>query len=210
VTAKSLNFEVLFYQAEPLGGRLRLAETVTIDLKPMKDYQIYLHMIEFPPIVKRGQHVLILLQNAVGEFVLANKDIYPKGISRMVGGGMDAGEDPAVAAARELAEETGIEIKPKALTPLARIAAHITDATDDQLTFVTHLFYYNLGEHLVQPQDDIKSVTNLTEEKYFELLRRYEQLPRTINDKHGFAWFDYGQLYSFIHRLAINEFRHLK
>lgn len=176
----------------------------------MKDYQIHLQMIEFPPIVKRGEHALILLQNAAGEFVLATKDIYPKGISRMVGGGMDAGENPDVAAARELAEETGIQVKPKAVTHLATVTAHITNAIGDQLTFVTHLYYYNLGEQIVTPQDDIKAVTALSEEKYFELLHRYEQLPKTIDDKHGFAWYDYGQLYGFIHRLAVSELRDLK
>lgn len=173
----------------------------------MKQYDIHLNVIELPPIFKRGHHVLVLLQNDKQEFILATKDIYPKGISRMVGGGLDQDEKPAVGAARELAEETGLSVKSKDLTYLAEVTAHITDATDEHVTFTTHVFFYNLGAQTITPQDDIKAVASLDEEKFFQLLHSYEQLPKTIDDKHGFAWFDYGQLYGFIHRLAINELR---
>lgn len=173
----------------------------------MKHYQLHLNVNEFPPVLQRGHHVLVFLQNSAGEYILANKDIYPKGISRMLGGGMDKGEDPAVAASRELEEETGLKVPPAELTPLIQFTAHITDATDDHVTFITYLYYYNIGEQIITPQDDIKGVTTLSEEKYFELLHRYEQLPKTIDEKRGFAWYDYGQFYGFVHRAAINELR---
>lgn len=175
----------------------------------MKEYHLHLNVIEFPPSFKRGELALILLKNSSGQYVLGNKDIYPKGISRIVGGGIETGEDPATAAARELQEETGLVAQPKDLTGLARVEARITNATDEHVTFITHVFFYNLGEQIITPQDDVKSAALLDEERYFELLHRYENLPKTLDEKFGFAWFDYGQLYAFIHRLAINEVRHL-
>lgn len=175
----------------------------------MARYQIYLNMIEFPDIVRRGRHALIMLQDAEGRFLLSEKKRYPKGIKRFVGGGLDQKEDAAAGAARELAEETGLQIKPAQLKPLAEIEAHLVDGADTRLTFTTYLFYYQLSvDQHIKAQDDIDGVAQLTEEQYYQLLHAYEQLPKTVDDTFGFAWYDYGQLYGFIHRLAINELRH--
>lgn len=173
----------------------------------MPRYQIFLNMIEFPGIVKRGRHALIALQDSHGKFVLSEKKGYPKGIKRFLGGGLDGKEDAAAGATRELAEETGLEVKPTDLRLLAEIEAHLTDGADTHLTFTTYLYYYQLQNQTIKAQDDIDGVAHLDEEQYYQLLRNFAALSKKVDDKVGFAWYDYGQLYGFIHRLAISEIR---
>lgn len=158
-----------------------------------------------PEVARRGQHALILLQNSKGEYLLGEKNIYPPKISRMVGGGMDANEVPYKAAQRELEEETGVQASINDLYSLATVTAKIHEqSTGKDITFVTHVFYYKTGDQTIHPSDDIDGIIALKESELLELIERYKKQPKRIDPKRGFSWYDYGQLYSQIHQIALD------
>ncbi len=64
------------------------------------------------------RHVMIALADHKRRFILGGKpSFFPPGISRFVGGGIDAGETPEQAAVRELSEELGIVLPDEQLLP---------------------------------------------------------------------------------------------
>ncbi len=61
---------------------------------------------------------MIALADHKRRFILGGKpSFFPPGISRFVGGGIDAGETPEQAAVRELSEELGIVLPDEQLLP---------------------------------------------------------------------------------------------
>ena len=175
------------------------------------ELQLHLTMNIVPPVAKRGQHALILLRNSRGEFLLGGKDIYPENIYRMVGGGMEDEEEPYTAAQRELLEETGLKVGIDQLYHLATIYAEIFEESKQKKThFATHVFYFNVGEYTLVPSDDINVLKALTESGLEDLIKRYLELPKAVDPDKGFAWYDYGQLYSPIHRIALDAAQELQ
>jgi 8-oxo-dGTP pyrophosphatase MutT (NUDIX family) len=154
-----------------------------------------------PPIFRRGEHVLILLRNKDGKFVLGEKNLYPEGIVRMVGGGMD-GDTPPVGASREMAEELGITVEPDDLTFLMSVKAEIT-ADSEMVHFTTHLFFYQLSDEVLHASDDLDGLAHLSEAEYFELIKRYSELSEDIDPTKQFAWADYGKVYGPMHQWAL-------
>lgn len=172
------------------------------------------HMLHFtmnvvPQVAKRGRHALILLENAAGHYLLGAKDIYPAGIFRIIGGGIEAGEEPLPAAARELKEETGLEVGLDQLKHLSTITAEIDEkSTGKHYTFVTDLYLVNVGNNTLTASDDIQGLHELTTGDIQDLVHRYQSLPKEIDPDKGFAWYDYGQLYGAIHQIALDTLAH--
>lgn len=164
-----------------------------------------------PPVAKRDRHTLILLRNKQGNYMLGAKSIYPTGIYRMVGGGIEVSEDPNYGAARELKEETGLELPHDKLKHLGTIVAEIDEVkTKKHYEFTTELFFVNIGEQKLYASDDVDAIQELTESEFYLLIERYKDLPKEIDKEKGFAWYDYGQLYAEIHRIALEEARKVK
>lgn len=153
----------------------------------------------------RGHHVLILVENADGEFVLGAKKMYPDGIQRMVGGGVEGEETANVAAARELQEELGVTVLPAQLRHLFTLTADLTTPkSDQQYTFVTDVFYLNLGTTILQPASDLDGLVYVRTPELQKLIARYGQLSSDLDPRTGFAWADYGKLYGPLHQLALD------
>jgi 8-oxo-dGTP pyrophosphatase MutT (NUDIX family) len=155
-----------------------------------------------PPIFRRGAHVLILLRDKNGKYVLGEKNLYPEGIVRMVGGGMD-NDTPPIGASRELEEELGIQIDPDELTFLMTVKAEIT-AGYETVHFTTHLFFYQLSDEVLQASDDLDGLAVLSEKEYGNLIERYGQLSENIDPVKQFAWADYGKVYGPMHQWALD------
>lgn len=177
-----------------------------MDLTP--NFTLNLTMDIVPPVAKRGRHALILLENNHGKYLLGSKDIYPENVYRMIGGGIEDGEDALPAAARELFEETGLDLPPDQLKHLNTITAQMDEAsTGKHFTFVTYLYYVNVGNQKLTPSDDIQGLKEMTRSDIELLITEYQQLPKTIDtsEDSNFSWYDYGQLYGAIHQIALDS-----
>jgi 8-oxo-dGTP pyrophosphatase MutT (NUDIX family) len=175
------------------------------------DHLLQLKMQIIPEVARRKQHALILLQNDKGNFLLGMKKIYPEGIFRMVGGGMEPDEPPYKGAQRELEEETGLKAGIHEVYHLSTVLAQIDEtSTGESVEFVTHLFYYNCGNQKLKPSDDLDGIKEVTRTELEALIERYLELPKTIDPNKGFAWYDYGQLYSQIHQIALEAADHVQ
>jgi len=176
----------------------------------MPIYSLALHMQKAPPIVKRNRHVLVLLQDLSDRFVLGKKKIYPKGIVRMVGGGAEKFEPFFKAATREVYEELHYYVGRKDLAELAQIFARITDDDGQVFNFRTAIYFAKLERKPLFPSDDLDGIARLTEPEYLHLIQQYKRLPKEIDPAFNFSWYDYGQLYSYIHQVAWEELQTLK
>lgn len=170
------------------------------------DKTLHFVMDIVPPVAKRGRHALILLENDHEHYLLGSKDIYPENIYRMIGGGIEEGEEALPAAARELFEETGLELSPDQLKHLSTVTAEMDEtSTGKHITFVTYLYYVNVGDQKLTPSDDIQGLQEVTRGDIQQLITRYQQLPKETKETEGFSWYDYGQLYGAIHQIALNS-----
>jgi len=159
-----------------------------------------------PSVAKRGRHALILLENDHNHYLLGAKNIYPDNIYRMIGGGIEEGEEALPAAARELQEETGLEVPLDQLKHLSTITAQIDEqSTGKHFTFITDLYLINVRNQKLTPSDDIQDLQEMTRGDIQQLITRYQQLSKEIDPDKGFAWYDYGQLYGAIHQIALDS-----
>lgn len=172
----------------------------------MQEYNFSYHFTHIPPIMRRGRHVLIVVKNN-NKFVLGSKKIYPQGIYRFIGGGINQEEGTESGAVREVKEELQIDIKEEDLKPLAKFTSEISNKTE-MVLFETYLYYLEVGDKKLTASDDLNSLVELTKEEVLDLVTRYQKLSdQLINlgeDKNeAFRWSDYGKYYSQIHKVAM-------
>lgn len=175
----------------------------------MKEFTYNFTFSPVPDVMKRGRHALIVVKNDQGKYLLGAKDIYPKGIYRFVGGGIDKGEDPILGAAREIEEELLVKVQPTELKVLAKFTAYIT-SNPKNYVFETFVFFLDLGKRTPTASDDIQSLVSLTKEEVRDLAERYKALPTDLatiakseSRDSTFRWSDYGAFYGEVHKLAM-------
>jgi len=172
----------------------------------VRQYSFHFSFDPVPPIMRRGRHVLIVIKDITGKYVLGRKHVYPKGIVRFVGGGIEIGEDPAIGAVRELHEELGLVIPPKKVQKLAEIHVEITSKNED-IIFTTYLFFAQVGDTKFVPSGDLNGVARLTVEEVKDLIERFQRLftksePLSSSGETIF-WSNYSALYGEIHRIGL-------
>lgn len=161
---------------------------------------------------KQTGHVLIALSDHDGRLILGGKpSLFPPGIIRFAGGGVDEGETPEQAAVRELAEELGIMLSEEQLIPLAIVA--ITGVTADKSYPLTeYLFYAKVpqGQH-TQAADDVETIEALRVDELPGLVERYRNLDPALRstewDRYPYRWHDYGKIYGRVHEIVYEEIR---
>lgn len=132
-------------------------------------------------------------------------------MSRLLGGGREIDEEPLEAAQREFEEETGKKIELKDLKELGRMMANIhVIGKPEKIQFVTDIYAVEATRKEITPQDDVDDVVMLSNDEYDELLNTYASLPQEIDKGRGFAWYDYGQYYGPVHRLAREWFQEIQ
>lgn len=179
----------------------------------MQSFQLHFSFTHTPPVLRRGRHALILLQNENGEYILGAKNIYPRGIYRLVGGGIEGVEDPTEGALRELQEEFGLRYSKDQLRHLATITADIAESsTGKTYTFTTYLYFANCVQNELRPSDDLDGMETFTREEVNALVDRYYDLSDELihlkgkygdSDEWAFRWSDYGKYYGRVHEIAM-------
>ncbi len=156
----------------------------------------------------RPRHVLLVIKDKQGRYLLGAKpELYPPGIYRFSGGGVEQNERPLQAALREAQEELGLSLRENQLTPIAEI---ITQATfqDKQLQNRTTLFLLALDDsQTIVPGDDIAYLQPHTPQELQALIQRYRSFPPDEVSQDGdyqVFWQDYGAMYAFIHQVALD------
>jgi 8-oxo-dGTP pyrophosphatase MutT (NUDIX family) len=171
---------------------------------------IELHITEPFGLFKRGvDTVAVLVRDRQGQWVLGRKDyLYPEGIVRMIGGGMDD-NNPVADAQRELKEELGIEMDEERLKPLvhAEITGHLPNNED--VTVSVFVFYAAVFES-ISAHDDLSGLAYLADRDMHRLVEKYAELPDDmINDEHNGLWSDYGKIWGPIHQAALARVKEL-
>ncbi|PID99095.1 hypothetical protein CSA80_03195 [Candidatus Saccharibacteria bacterium] len=127
-------------------------------------------------------------------------------MTRLLGGGVDDGEDVEVAAVRELEEELGVKVSPDDLELITRFDTHAVDTAGREFDNQTYLFSVDVANKPYRPGDDVEQIAALSKVEMYELADRFEQLPADLwhdsVEEGRFSWYDYGQMYSVIHRVA--------
>jgi len=174
----------------------------------MDTYNFTFHFTHVPPIMTRGRHALFTAIRDDKKVLLGAKQIYPKGIVRFPGGGIEEHETPFQGAVREIQEELGIQVNNEELHELARFSAEVSD-NKDTYHFSTHLFTFLLENHQIKADDDLDGVVFYSLDELDDLAKRYEKLSDELifvetkaKVQGPFRWSDYGKLYGKIHEIA--------
>lgn len=157
----------------------------------------------------REETVLILMIDKNGKFVLGNKLYYPSGITRLLGGGVDKGEKPEAAAAREITEEVGITIKLENLHPLVDVSVAAKSMDGREFKTVIHVFSYVVETDALIAGDDVSDFKFLDESGFRALIENFNSLPMSLwrsQDGEDFSWGDYGKVYGLVHKVAFEEY----
>lgn len=157
----------------------------------------------------RKQCVLIAVKDESGKILTGAKPaFFPPGVTRLLGGGVDEGEDVMLAASRELEEELGVTISPERFTPLAQFNTSAVDTDGKEFYNETFLFGANIGSSTYRAGDDVKQIVALSTKEISALADVYENLPVSLwyrGEEGDFSWHDYGKLYSVIHKITVNK-----
>ncbi len=152
------------------------------------------------------QALIIILDNK-GRIVLAEKKgYYPDGIYRFFGGRVDNGENPRLAAIREIKEELNIDIHNSDLKDVMHIESNMEIAGTVQ-TLITDIYFYEIGIMDFEVGDDVSGYTSVTLDEFEKLITRMSDLQgeysgQTKGKSVNFYWNDWGQVNSKIHQLA--------
>ena len=161
----------------------------------------------------RKATVLILCQDEQGRFLLGAKPyLYPEGISRVLGGGVDENEDVKRAAQREIEEELNFHVDLEKIEHLCDVVAHAESPTKEY-TMTSHVYFAPVDSTKITAGDDVKSIVYLSEAEYLETAYKLLSLPADLiyDGKEGhYSWGDFGQVYGFIQITSLNEFKSLK
>ena len=157
----------------------------------------------------RDRTILILIKNSKEKYLFGVKRFYPKEIKRMIGGGVDKGEEVLDAAVREIQEELGISVLQSEL--LSLVEFKITGEFKN-VEYKTSIFtcYLDIGDKAYIPGDDVASVTEFTEAEcqvIAEEMMSVDEKKFFESGENIFSWADYGKVYGFVLKESLRELR---
>lgn len=157
----------------------------------------------------REKCVLIAVFDHNNKLLLGEKpNFYPPYIARLLGGGVNKGEENDEAARRELSEELGVSVKRDDLRDRASFIVNATDSAGNTYRNMTTLYSVNIGNQKFKAGDDVKYITAYNQDDFANLIDNYKKLHESLWYKGvegEFSWYDYAQLYSHIHEEALND-----
>ncbi len=173
------------------------------------DFELDLVAPPFENLKYRDRTVLILIKNSEGKFLFGSKKFYPEEIKRMIGGGVDAGEEVLEGAVRELHEELGINVAEEDLQGLVEfgIVGKYKGEVFKTSIFTCYL-YIDDQEHVAG--DDVAEVVGFTEDECKKMANGMMKIDKNnmFEDKeNSFSWADYGKVYGFVLKESLGEFK---
>lgn len=154
-----------------------------------------------------GAHVL--LKDGLNRWVLSRKRHYAEGLWRMVGGGIELGEDPLQAAQRELKEELNVEIDEGKLIPL--IHAEVTAVVEGKTYSFSDFVFYAAVSQPLHIADELEQLGDFSDAELGVVINHFDRLPdQPINaENRSGTWEDYGKVWGPIHREAFARVKEL-
>jgi len=168
-------------------------------------FQVSLDLpVPVPPIAHevRSAEVVLVLRAADGQVWLQTKAFYPPDTWRLPSGGLDPGEAPEQALARELWEEAGL--RDLAARPLGRVRYDVTVAGRAIRRFFSHLYLVEVGGASPDSQDADEGIAAWRAVPVSDLplvAAHLEALPATPIRDTG-RWADWGRFRAVVHRLV--------
>lgn len=157
-----------------------------------------------PPIVHpvRSAEVVLVLRAHEGRVWLQTKAFYPPDTWRLPSGGLNPGEAPDQALARELWEEAGLRDLPA--RELGSVRYDVTVAGQAIRPFVSHLYLVEVGGASPAGQDAGEGIAAWRAVPPAELplvAARLERLPSAPIREDG-TWAEWGRFRAVVHRLV--------
>ena len=170
--------------------------------------KVELSHLPFENLRYRDRTVLILGKDDQEKFILGDKKgFYPEGIVRMIGGGINDGEDVLSAAIRETEEELGVKEPADIFVPLIQVNVEGT-FEGEKFTHTVYVYFLPLTDKQLVSGDDVSDVVRMSEKEYRQLVTNYFGLSSDNFFEHPggkFSWGDYGKVYGFIHEVVLDE-----
>lgn len=171
----------------------------------MKVFDLKFKFTTMPEIFLRGEHVQAVIKDGHGKFILGAKNMYPEGISRFIGGGLEEA-NPVLGIAREIAEELRVAIPEDRIIPLAKINCQIEHT--EKIIFTVHLFFVKITEPVI-PSSDLDGLRYLDENGLKNLIQNYKNLTDESGPKFNWSWADYAQVFAEIHQIGLDRVKEI-
>jgi len=158
----------------------------------------------------RKETVLIACKTEKNTYLFGEKKgFYPKGISRLIGGGVEKSDSsPKKAAILEIQEETNYKPKNKELISLGTVLIVATDNKKNKYNHKIYIYFLEIHSKIkLKAQDDLTGITELNIKQFEKLIGKYNNLSKENIGKEGgleFSWYDYGQVYGPVHQFVFD------
>jgi 8-oxo-dGTP pyrophosphatase MutT (NUDIX family) len=132
-----------------------------------------------------NSEVVMLLPRPGGRVLVMSKSFYPEGTYNLPSGGIEAGETPEVAFAREVVEETSLRVGLRA--QVGRIEHHLV-YNDEALDWASHVMLGTESSEPARPQDTGESISAYVDASASDL-RRFAAHMRALPGR----WIGFGR-----------------
>ena len=144
---------------------------------------------------ERPAEVVVLLRRRNGRYLVHTKAFYPKGVYRLLSGGIDCGEDLITAVRREAYEETGLEVT---IERFLGILHYRFVSGGRSVPFTSYVFIVADKDGVLRSTDPEEAITDYREVTLSEIAALADQLESLEPD-----WADWGRFRAVAHRLVV-------
>jgi len=172
----------------------------------MKEFKVNLKVKRLFPPLARNAEVLPVVMLPNKKILLHTKDIYPKGVYRLLTGGIKVKENIEKALIRELKEETNTTILSKKL--LAKLVYNVKYPKGKKI-YTTYIFLVKSKFRNIKNLGSKEHISGLKEIRISQLpsvikkLQKLKAGPK-IKSYHVENWEDWGRFRAIAHRIVYN------
>ncbi|HZU69533.1 MAG TPA: NUDIX hydrolase [Ktedonobacteraceae bacterium] len=153
----------------------------------------------------RSREVCMVILRANSRVLTFTKTFYPKGLYRLLTGGVEFHESVLEALAREVYEETGLQMTPqRLLAVISYRAEHDQESVQASIRFTTFAFLFHQEEEgfpsVVDEQENLLGYGEVAIDDLCKIATELDALPDIYCDQLGTTWKEWGQFRSVIHR----------